>query len=74
MLSDAVVEHFALYQQVRQDQADAGGQLFARITRYEIFVEEASIHFSKSPLSPVVLDNLGGLHKLVDPEKPTKRL
>jgi integrative and conjugative element protein (TIGR02256 family) len=42
VLSDAVVEHFALYRQVRQDQAEAGGQLFARITRYEIFVEEAT--------------------------------
>jgi integrative and conjugative element protein (TIGR02256 family) len=42
VLGDAVVEHFALHQQVRHDQAEAGGQLFARITRYEIFVEEAT--------------------------------
>jgi len=42
VLSDAVVEHFTLHQQVRRDQAEAGGQLFARITRYEIFVEEAT--------------------------------
>jgi integrative and conjugative element protein (TIGR02256 family) len=42
VLSDAVVEHFALHQQVRQDLAEAGGQLFARITRYEVFVEEAT--------------------------------
>ena len=42
VLSDAVMEHFSLNQQVRPDQAEAGGQLFARITRYEIFVEEAT--------------------------------
>ena len=42
VLSDMVMEHFARYQQVRHHQAEAGGQLFARITRYEIFVEEAT--------------------------------
>ena len=42
VLSDTVVEHFALHQQVRHNQAEAGGQLFARLTRYEIFVEEAT--------------------------------
>jgi integrative and conjugative element protein (TIGR02256 family) len=42
VLSDQVVEHFALHQQVRHNQAEAGGQLFARLTRYEIFVEEAT--------------------------------
>lgn len=42
VFSDAVVEHFGLHRQVHRDQAEAGGQLFARITRYEIFVEEAT--------------------------------
>jgi len=42
VLSDTVVDHFALHRQVRHNQTEAGGQLFARITRYEIFVEEAT--------------------------------
>ena len=66
VLSDAVVEHFALYQQVRQDQAEAGGQLFARITRYEIFVEEAT--------GPRPTDRRGRSHYIPDRQAERKEI
>ena len=42
VFSDQVLEHFARYQQVQRKDAEAGGQLFARLTRYEIYVELAT--------------------------------
>ncbi len=42
VFSDKVLEHFALYQQRHRNDAEAGGQLFARLTRYEIYVEVAT--------------------------------
>ena len=66
VLSDAVVEHFALHQQVRQNQAEAGGQLFARITRYEIFVEEAT--------GPRPTDRRGRTHYTPDRQAERKEI
>jgi integrative and conjugative element protein (TIGR02256 family) len=42
VFSDKVLEHFARYQQLHRKDAEAGGQLFARLTRYEIYVELAT--------------------------------
>jgi integrative and conjugative element protein (TIGR02256 family) len=42
VFSSRVVSHFKRHQQLLLRQAEAGGQLFARLTRYEIFVEEAT--------------------------------
>ena len=42
VFSDDVLKHFVRNQQKRLRDAEAGGQLFARLTRYEIFVEEAT--------------------------------
>jgi integrative and conjugative element protein (TIGR02256 family) len=66
VLSDGVMEHFALHQQVRQDQAEAGGQLFARITRYEIFVEEAT--------GPRPTDRRGRMHYTPDRQAERKEI
>lgn len=66
VLSDTVVEHFALHQQVRQDQPEAGGQLFARITRYEIFIEEAT--------GPRPTDQRGRMHYTPDRQAERKEI
>lgn len=66
VLSDAVVERFALHQQVHRDQAEAGGQLFARITRYEIFVEEAT--------GPRPTDRRGRTHYTPDRQAERKEI
>lgn len=66
VLSDTVVEHFALHQQVRPSQAEAGGQLFARITRYEIFVEEAT--------GPRPTDRRGRTHYTPDRQAERKEI
>jgi integrative and conjugative element protein (TIGR02256 family) len=66
VLSDAVVKHFALHQQVRRNQAEAGGQLFARITRYEIFVEEAT--------GPRPTDRRGRTHYIPDRQSERKEI
>jgi integrative and conjugative element protein (TIGR02256 family) len=66
VLSDQVVEHFALHQQVRHDQAEAGGQLFARLTRYEIFVEEAT--------GPRSTDRRGRTHYTPDRQAERKEI
>lgn len=42
VFSDQVLEHFARHQQLRPKDPEAGGQLFARLTRYEIYVELAT--------------------------------
>jgi integrative and conjugative element protein (TIGR02256 family) len=66
VLSDPVVEHFALYQQVRHNQTEAGGQLFARLTRYEIFVEEAT--------GPRPTDRRGRTHYTPDRQAERKEI
>jgi integrative and conjugative element protein (TIGR02256 family) len=66
VLSDTVVEHFALHQQVRHNQAEAGGQLFARLTRYEIFVEEAT--------GPRPTDRRGRTHYTPDRQAESKEI
>jgi integrative and conjugative element protein (TIGR02256 family) len=66
VLSDTVVEHFALHQQVRHNQAEAGGQLFARLTRYEIFVEEAT--------GPRPTDRRGRTHYTPDRQAERKEI
>jgi integrative and conjugative element protein (TIGR02256 family) len=66
VFSDAVVEHFDLHRQVRQGQAEAGGQLFARITRYEVFVEEAT--------GPRPTDRRGRTHYTPDRQAERKEI
>jgi integrative and conjugative element protein (TIGR02256 family) len=66
VLSDAVVEHFALCQQVLHNEAEAGGQLFARLTRYEIFVEEAT--------GPRPTDRRGRTHYIPDRQAERKEI
>lgn len=66
VLSDTVVGHFALHQQVRHNQVEAGGQLFARLTRYEIFVEEAT--------GPRPTDRCGRMHYTPDRQAERKEI
>jgi len=42
VFSDEVLAHFKRHQQIRHKDLEAGGQLFARITRFEIYVELAT--------------------------------
>ena len=42
VFSQQVLDHFVRHQQRHWRKAEAGGQLFARLTPYEIFVEEAT--------------------------------
>ncbi len=42
VFSDAVMAHFLNQQQNRLSDTEAGGQLFARLTRFEIYVETAT--------------------------------
>lgn len=42
VFSDAVMAHFLKHQQTRFGDMEAGGQLFARLTRFEIYVEIAT--------------------------------
>ena len=42
VFSDAVLEHFAAHRQLRPWHREAGGQLFARIDRTKIIVDEAT--------------------------------
>lgn len=42
VFSDKVLLHFAQHQQRKQRDVEAGGQLFARLTPFEVFIEEAT--------------------------------
>jgi integrative and conjugative element protein (TIGR02256 family) len=42
VFSDDVIAHFAKHQQRRPRDTEAGGQLFARLSRFEIYVEVAT--------------------------------
>src|SRR6267378_3125357 len=42
VFSPAVLEHFAKYRQLRSWQREAGGQIFARLTLPDIYIEEAT--------------------------------
>jgi integrative and conjugative element protein (TIGR02256 family) len=42
VFSDDVVAHFTKHQQRRSRDTEAGGQLFARLSRFEIYVEVAT--------------------------------
>jgi len=42
VFSDKVLLHFAQHQQRKRRDVEAGGQLFARLTPFEVFIEEAT--------------------------------
>ncbi len=42
VFSDAVLAHFKKHRQERLRDTEAGGQLFARLTRFEVYVEVAT--------------------------------
>jgi integrative and conjugative element protein (TIGR02256 family) len=42
VFSDKVLLHFAQHQQRKRCDVEAGGQLFARLTPFEVFIEEAT--------------------------------
>jgi integrative and conjugative element protein (TIGR02256 family) len=42
VFSDAVIEHVLSNRQTKAGDREAGGQLFARVSRYEIYIAEAT--------------------------------